>query len=64
MNDFMKEELNHWWPYSPPHRCDMCKADDSEWYPPDNKHGYTGLCKACFHVFYEENKELFCRTNK
>ncbi len=40
-------------------RCDMCAADTAECYPPENKHGYTGLCKYCFHIFYEENTELF-----
>ncbi len=45
--------------YSMPPRCDMCEADGAECYPPDNDHGYTGLCKDCFHIFYEENIHLF-----
>ena len=45
--------------YSMPPRCDMCQADGAECYPPDNDQGYTGLCKDCFHIFYEENLNLF-----
>lgn len=59
MDTSMTKEEKFWHPYSPPPRCDMCKADGAECYPPDNKHGYSGLCKDCFHIFYEENKELF-----
>lgn len=55
----MNEEERYWHPYSPPPRCDMCKADGVECYPPENKQGYTGLCKDCYHTFYTENEKLF-----
>ncbi len=45
--------------YSPIPECDMCQADSAECYPPDNAYGYSGLCKDCFQVFYDENEELF-----
>jgi hypothetical protein len=45
--------------YSMPPRCDMCSNDTAEFYPPDNEIGYTGLCKDCFNIFYEENTNLF-----
>lgn len=48
--------------YSMPPRCDMCKADTAECYPFDNKEGYTGLCKDCYHVSYQENEELYKRS--
>jgi hypothetical protein len=45
--------------YSMPPRCYMCQADAAECYPPDNDKRYSGLCKDCFHIFYEKNTHLF-----
>mgnify|MGYP001600512383 CR=1 FL=1 len=49
--------------YSMPPRCDMCQADSAECYPPDNSEGYSGLCKDCYDIFYEQNQNLFMRTS-
>jgi hypothetical protein len=57
-------EEEYWHPYAPPSRCDMCQADTAECWPPDNEKGYTGLCKDCFHIFYEQNQHLFPLPNK
>jgi len=44
--------------YSMSPRCDMCDNDTAECYPPDNEQGYTGFCKDCFDIFYENNTIL------
>jgi hypothetical protein len=45
--------------YTQPPSCDMCNEYTAECYPPENEKGYTGLCKYCYNIFYEENLELF-----
>lgn len=54
MNEFTKDELDYWAPYSPPPRCDKCQSDTAECWPSDNKYGYTGLCKDCYMDFSYE----------
>lgn len=47
--------------YSLAPTCDICQADTAECYPPENEKGYSGLCKQCFHIFYNQNQDLFDR---